>query len=129
MKLSKMQIDAIVNKVASSIIESNNTKKKELLSEENYNKWCKKNTIVEEELDNLIFLAGEYKNLNYNIRNVSNYSLEDLIKKQFEFEVLKEFKQIEVKKSDIENKIILQSINKDFDVDVFIQQLINEFSN
>ena len=131
MKLTKIQISALTDKIygqIKNIIDAENTKMRATLS---FDKWKKNNKETVIALENSVKYCKEYVKLakidyRYNdILRVSELNIENTLKSLFE-DGIKD-KEYPCRKDDIEQDIILETI-EDSDINTIIDKLVEKYS-
>ena len=113
-KLSKIELDVVVNEVINNIKKIEGNKSKELFDKnENKDLFLRKVKEREELEDELELLNDEIRRYNNN----ESFSLSLLNGKGSEYGLYKE----------IEKDIILNGINSEFDIKKFIEELVEKF--
>ena len=131
MKLNKMQISAIADKIYGQIKSAINAENTKIRAAFNFDKWKKNNKETVVALENSIKYCKEYVKLakidcRYNdILQVSELNIEDTLKSLFE-DGIKD-KEYPCRKDNIEQDIILETIEGD-NLDTIITKLVDKYT-
>jgi hypothetical protein len=131
MKLTKIQISALADKIYRQIKNIIDAENNEMRAAFSFDKWKKNNKETVAALEQSIKYCKEYVklakiNYRYNdILQVSELNIEDTLKSLFE-DGIKD-KEYPCKKDDIEQDIILETI-EDIDINTLVDKLVDKYS-